>query len=557
MNIHFNQMLSYTRPIALAMLILWLPSSRIFAGITEIERFEHLDTRHGLSQSQVLSMYCDRSGFLWFGTFNGLNRYDGYQFKIFKAQPGKDHVLSHNRVNAIWEDEQGLLWVKTYDGYFHYLDRSKNQFHSFPKFMDSEEERNSLITCFFQNSPDEIWLGTNHTGIYHLKFDSLSKTYNSRHYLSRGVSSITNNEIRYICADHSGGIWIGTPTGLNYLPHDQTLSDEPQFQHYFVNLRFTTHTVIGKRIWHGTESGRIVIMDPVNKKIVQDDPMSTYPGTGNITMIRQGKFGHIVVGTGEAGVFISESRQGNFVHYTLNGKDVRSVYEDYLGNLWINTEEFGVNRIDPVAGTNQYYVLTPEDIQSIVDDERQFFYEDRKQQLWIGLHGGGLAQYDRDSEQFRFYRNDPEDPKTISSNFVHCITEDKAGLLWIGTGQFNGGINKAVPVNPSFKQIIPARKILDISENVVRCVFEDSHGYTWIATKSGDIYIYSPDLEFLTKMGNIPLVNRQIPGQNIYAIMQDDQGYLWLGSKGGGIYVSTQLISMRNMTGCVFIPTDM
>jgi len=524
---------------AILILLVCMVSFLLQAQEIEIERFEHIDTRHGLSQNQVLSIYCDRSGYLWFGTFNGLNRYDGYNFKIYKSEPGKDHVLTYNKINSIWEDNRDFLWVKTYDGYYHYLDRSKDRFYTFPRFMDSEEERNSIITCFLQYSRNEIWLGTNNTGIYYLKYDSISGIYQSRHFVSRGVSSITNNHIRYIQTDHTGNIWIGTANGLNYLSYDEILDEDPQFQHFYISNDFTASVVVGSRIWHGTASGDIMIIDPELKRIIGKNPLKNNSAAGEISILHQCSSGHIIIGTGRDGLYTSNSRTGFTDHYSLNGKEVRFVFEDYLGNIWVVTENFGVNKIDLVSGSNKYFVLTPEDIQPIVDDERQYFYEDRNNNLWIGLHGGGLALFDRENNQFRFYRNNPNDPKTISSNFVHCIAEDNSGLLWVGTGQFNGGINKVIPVNPSFQQIIPAKNIDDISENVIRCVFEDSNGSIWMATKSGIIYIYSSDLVLQAKIDDIPLKSGQIPGQNIYTITQDKDGYIWMGSKGGGIYVSS------------------
>lgn len=510
------------------------------ASAIDIERFEHIDSRNGLSQNAVLSIYCDKTGFLWFGTFNGLNRYDGYNFKVYKSEPGKEHVLYNNKINEIWEDGRNFLWVRTDDGYYHYLDRSTDWFHTFPRFMSSDDEKNSIITCFFQASRDEIWLGTSNTGVYYLRYDSLAGIYSFRHFFSRGISSITNDKVSFITSDPQGGIWIGTRQGLNFISRESAGSDEPKFQHLFADNEFTCSGFIDDELWLGTASGRILVLDPVTKTVPDDGVLVPVPGMEGISILHRGRFGHVAVGTNARGILVADPNLKDFRSYDLNGHSVKSLYEDYLGNFWVITENFGINRIDPVAGKSMYYKMTPDEIESIVDDERLYIYEDRENNLWIAAHGGGLALFQRDLNRFKFFRNDPGDSKTISSNFVHCITEDRSGLLWVGTGQFNGGVNKAIPVNPSFKQIIPARQISDIAENVVRCVFEDDNGSIWIATKSGDLYIYSTDLEFRRKFDNIPLSDRKVPGQNVYTIMQDEKGYLWLGSKGGGVYVSTR-----------------
>ncbi len=144
----------------------------------DIERFEHLNSSDGLSQNSVLSIFCDHKGFMWLGTFDGLNRYDGYTFKILKAQPGVDHTLTNNRVNRIWEDERKFLWVTTYDGYIHWYHPAREEFSTIPFYYRSEEEKNSSYSCFFQNTKDEVWIGTNNSGIYQLSFDSLQTLIN-------------------------------------------------------------------------------------------------------------------------------------------------------------------------------------------------------------------------------------------------------------------------------------------------------------------------------------------------------------------------------------------
>lgn len=523
--------------------ILFLFSVHSSTGI-EIERFEHLTTRDGLSQNSVLSIYCDHLGFMWFGTMNGLNRYDGYDFKIYRSEPGRDNVLSHNRIISIWEDPQLYLWVQTNDGYYHYLNRETDQFHTYPKYLESEEEKNSVITCLDQNSKDELWLGTDRAGVYFLKYDSIAKKYRDRHFISRGVGNITNNQVSFIFSDQSDHVWIGTRNGLNLLSENELNDEEVYFQHLFVDQHFLCYTFQGDKIWMGTGNKGIIIYDSENEQFDAAPEFLKDLQTTKITTLHTGKFGHVVIGTESRGLFLYYPVDGTLKKYAIQGNYVKKVYEDYFGNIWVNTEHFGVSRIDPVTGDMKYFVLTPREIQPLVDDERQYFYEDSDHALWIGLHGAGLAHYDQDKDEFEFFRNNPRDLKTISSNFVHCIAEDKSGLLWIGTGQFNGGINKVIPANSSFRCIIPESNIIDRSMNVVRAVFEDSNHHTWLATKSGMIYIYDSDFNLVETLDELSLVQRDVPGYNVYTIKQDRDGFIWLGSKGGGVAVST--ISLLN-----------
>ena len=153
------------------------------AGSVEIERFEHLDSHDGLSQNSVLSIYCDHKGYIWMGTMDGLNRYDGYSFKIFKSQQGNPHSLTNNRVDHIWEDERNFLWLTTYDGYVHWYDPAAEEFNTIPFYQRSEEERSSSFTTFYQATKNEIWLGTSSSGVYRLKYDSLRQSYSTLQFL--------------------------------------------------------------------------------------------------------------------------------------------------------------------------------------------------------------------------------------------------------------------------------------------------------------------------------------------------------------------------------------
>jgi len=501
----------------------------------EIERFDHLNTRDGLSQNSVLSAYCDHIGFLWFGTMNGLNRYDGYSFKVYKARPGEAYMLSNNRISGIWEDQRGFLWVNTYDGYYHYLDREHDRFITFPFYDNSEEERNSAIKCFAQINKNEIWLGSDNSGIYRLLYDSLTNKYLVQRFVSRGINAITNNTIRFILSDQKRNIWVGTLRGLNFYTALAMKSGQNEFQHFLVNEEFTAGVATDNEVWFGTRRNGIIIYSFAEKRFIREVRL---PEREEITALVYGKNGYIAVGTGSDGLYLIRPTDRNVSHFSLPGRRVTRIYEDRQGMFWVNTNKFGVSRIDPLLKICRTYTLTPEDIQPLIDDERQYFFEDSKGNLWIGLHGGGLALYDRLSDQFRFFRNNPVDPKTISSNFVHCITEDKSGLLWVGTGQSNGGINKIIPANNSFRHIVPKVPINDISDNVIRCIFQDSNNNIWVATKSGKLYVYDEAFALKTIFDNIPLVNGYVPVYNVYTIIEDSKGYLWLGSKGGGVAVS-------------------
>lgn len=510
-----------------------------YSHAIEIERFEHINTSHGLSQNNVLTMFCDHTGYMWIGTMDGLNRYDGYNFRIFKIEEGRQNTLTHNRISDIWEDSLNFLWVKTYEGYYHYFIPETEEFISFPNYNKSAEEKNSFIQCFHQPSKNEIWLGSSNSGVYVLRYTQATRRYSSMQFLSRGPSSISNNTVNFIISDPYNNIWIGTRQGLNYLSKTESVKEKPFFQHYFASYRFSCATLIDDYILFGTHNNGILFYNLKTKRITEDIPYLNSLKNCEINILRKVRNKNIVIaGTNGHGIFIIDAVNKKLIPISNYGLHTVSLFEDSYGMIWLKTEKYGIVKINPENGIARHYTLTPKEIQPLIDDERPYIYEDRNKNLWIGTHGGGLALYNRLKDDFTFYRNKPNTPYTISSNFVHCITEDKSGLLWVGTVQFNGGINKVILANPSFKQIIPKPVIENLADNVIRCIYQDKNGYVWMATKSGIIYIYTPQLKLHSVLENLS-GNRKVLAYNVYTMMQDNQGYLWMGTKGGGVLVST------------------
>lgn len=512
----------------------------------EIERFEHLDSRHGLSQNNVLSMLCDHTGYMWFGTMDGLNRYDGYTFRIYKIEEGRENALTHNRVSELFEDSLDFLWIKTYEGYYHYFIPETEEFITFPNYYRSAEEKNSFIQCYHQPSRDEIWLGSSNSGVYYLRYDPSTRRYRSSQFLSRGPSSISNNAVNFVISDPSRNIWIGTNQGLNFLASSESQKQQPYFQHYYASYRFTCAETVGDYVIFGTRQNGILLYDLKQGRMIDDPPEFAMFKSDDISFIRRMKQSEaVMIGTRGNGAFIYHPENRQLIPLRQHGLQALSVFEDSHGMAWLKTGQYGITRVDPADGSSRHFALSPREMQGLIEDERPYLYEDRDGNLWIGTHGGGLALYNRAQDNFTFYRNTPNSPYTISSNFVHCITQDQSGLLWVGTGQFNGGINLVVMANPSFKQIIPKPNLENLADNVMRCIFQDSNGFTWMATKSGMIYIYNPRMQLHAVLESLSVKGAGIPGYNVYTMMEDDKGYLWMGTKGGGVLVSNTPVTNR------------
>lgn len=504
----------------------------------KIHKFERIGMAEGLSQNYVQSILCDDKGFLWFGTWDGLNRYDGRQFKIFKVDPKQKNTLTNNRIIDLWQDRQNTLWVKTNDGYIHYFIDETYEFITYPYYLKSLEERNSTITCFVESNKQEVLLGSSGSGMYYLKYNPTTKSYDERQFLNRGESTISDNSVSFILTDNMHEIWIGTKKGLNNISQAELEKESPSFANYWLDYNFTVGFQYKQLLLFGTRNHGMKTYETSRRSFDSYPVLFSQLTDKTITILDSVFQDKLLIGTSESGLYIYDLSKQSLHHQLLDGRTIKKIFRDSHDNLWINTNEFGIYQLEPDLITIRYHELTDDKIRSIVDDERQYIYEDSQRHLWIALHGNGLAHFNAGKNEFEFYRNTAGDNSSISSDNVYCITEDHSGLLWVGTGPANGGVNKVYTSTETFRQFLLEQDVVSGNENVVRSLLVDDRRNIWIGTKSGEIYIMDDRYQIIRKFTQMPLSSGKSPGQNAYTMVQDKNGFIWIGTKGGGIFVT-------------------
>ncbi|WP_320019114.1 two-component regulator propeller domain-containing protein [Labilibaculum manganireducens] len=505
----------------------------------DIYRFEHFNSENGLSQNTISSLLCDRKGFLWIGTMNGLNRYDGYRFKIYKSKKGDSNVFTNNRVIDLWEDYQGFIWMKTYDGYYHYLNPELELFKTIPEYVEIKSTKKSMATCFLQYSPEEIWVGTTNEGVLYLKYNSKLNNYTQSKHSDKGRYSITNKEVRFIVSGKDSSVWVGTKKGVNLLTKKDLNAGIFNFQHLFINYSFNSAIELNDEIWLGTDNHGIIKYNKNESSFRFLDMSNTSSFESNqISNLYQSKDGIILATFVNKGVLAFNPDSNKWTKLKIHGDEILNVYFDKKNNAWITATEFGITKIELSTLKSKYYELTTKNQRVITDLERHVFYEDLDSNLWIGLHGGALTYYNSEKDKFIHYQNNPSNPNSISSSIVHCIAEDLSGQMWLGTGQYKGGLEKIIKRDPAFTQILPIPEFNQITDNVVRSICQDKNGYIWFGTKAGDLHIYSPSLKKLSTIQSFHPTKNDPYKDNIYSIFIDHQNYLWLGTKGKGLLIS-------------------
>jgi signal transduction histidine kinase/ligand-binding sensor domain-containing protein/DNA-binding NarL/FixJ family response regulator len=507
-----------------------------------IFRFEHMGSEDGLSQNTGFSILFDSKGFMWIGTMNGLNRYDGYEFKIFKSRSQNTNSFTNNRVTKLWEDRKGFIWLETYDGYYHFFNPETEIFSSLP-FYEGTIVKNGAMHCFLQYSDDIILLGSSNSGVFYLKYDSLKATYNVRQYFNPENAVMPDKNVSFIHSDVEKNIWIGTRSGLAKIRQADIGKTDLTFIRQFEGTAFTAVCETINEIWFGTDGKGITVYDK-NSQLCRSVSTISSPEirSDRISFLYRTRTGSIITGFEGEGVMIYDST-GMWMPVKFHGKTITGIYEDRFSQLWLTATEFGVTRLNLKDQQSEYYVLTPDEIKTLTDLERPQFFEDSKDNLWVGLHGSGLALYNRKDDHFEFFRNNPKDPNSISSNIVHCIAEDKTGQLWLGTGQVLGGIEKVILRNPAFEHYLLEKEKVDVLDNVARAIIEDKNKYLWVGTKAGKLHLFDSTLKQVHDFISLPGIGNSSLRNNTYSMYEDSDGYLWIGTKGYGLSVTTEPLS--------------
>ena len=486
-------------PSVLALIV--LAASAIAAGDEPID-FGRMSLDEGLSQSIIERMVQDRTGFLWFATEDGLNRFDGHRFVVFKHEPGNERSLSYNELKALSEDRQGNLWVGTFENGLNRFDPSTE---TATRYLHDPKEPSSLgaatVRCVLEDSLGRLWVGTQGGGL-----DLLDRaTGGFIHHRSdpNTPGALSHDDVRAIFEDRAGTLWVGTNGGgLNRLDPGAT--------------GFTVY------------------------RHDDDDPTSL--ADDRVLDILEDRGGALWVATYGGGLDRLDRATGRFQHHrhdpddteTLSHDLVTSLCEDHEGTLWVGTDGGGLNRYDRTGGTFASWRHDPVDRFSLSSDRIYSLLQDRSRVLWVGTYGGGLSFFDVSQKGFRTFRHDPDDPDSLSQDIVWSFHEDPDGVLWIGTD--SGGLNRFDRASGHWRQY---RHDPDdpssLSHDTVRALLGDREGRLWIATNGGGLDRLDRATGRFSHLRHDPDDPGSLGHDQLRSVMQDRDGAIWIGTFGGGL----------------------
>jgi len=550
-------------------------------------KFWHITSDNGLSAGTVNCVFRDSYGFLWVGTIDGLNRFDGYSIQEFKANKSNPNSISGNIITTLAEDWEGNLWIGTRSNGISVLNLATNQVRQIlpggAEKLPDGSVRKILIT-----QDKSILVASQGGGL--LAYDNETSTFKQYRHEKSDSRSISNDNVFSIVEDSPGIFWVGTHSGAV----DRFNLKEGAFTQFVYDDRFVLSQTNRKplfidrnnNLWIGTDGNGLVKFNSARTKFDYFTKDTDELTSDIITTLFEDEFGKIFIGTDGTGINIynpstrgfSYMRASLFDSESLSSDAVYEIYDDQAGVIWISTFRGGINVFSKYRLKFHLYEQLPNNPNSLSFNSVIALHESKDGHIWIGTDGGGLDRLNPRTGEFKHFKNNPSNPTTISSNVPISLLEDKSGTLWIGT--YAGGLNKYNP-DGTFKRYTPSVNdpksinsrnvwsiledkqgdlwlgLLDggldrfdrktdtfvhhmadggkgsLSSNLIIVLFEDSYRNFWVGTEDGGLNLFDRQTKTFTVFKHDPADPNALRNNNVRALYEDREGKLWIGTAEG------------------------
>ena len=545
-------------------IIIWLAlfsfNQLAFAQYANL-KFENFDTNNGLSSSTSVEIFQDSEGFLWFGTIDGLDMYNGYEFEIYRPIINDPHSISNNRINTITEDSKGLLWVGTSNG-LNIFDKDSQKFYRVNLYSKNVEKlnlREEINSLLFDKKTNLLWVGTkngllkiNLTSSITPSFDNLDFT----RYVNnpKNKKSIDNNNVTSIVQDKYGNVWAGT-NGSYLNKYNSKSNSFDRVNIVFEKNQYLDHLpkqiLIDKNgdFWIGNDLAHLYIFD-IDKQVIRK--IAPVNHTIPIFDLFQDKKGLVWASTDGSGIYLLDKTKGAIQHlvqsqddpFSLPNNQPSKVLEDKDGIYWIATYNKGINKLALFKSSFGHHFYKPNSDKGISTKIAQSVTEDSKRRIWIGTDGGGLDLFDDKNGSFKHFKTIPGNSNSLSSNKILYLLEGENNVLWVCT--WDKGLNKFDTNTGLVKRYEndPANPF-SIGQNTVWCAAKDNQKRIWLGTSTAGLNLFDTETEKFFQFKNILNNPKSLISNFVFSLFTDSKNRLWVGTSLGLCYVKLSSLNKR------------
>ncbi len=474
-------------------------------------KIHNLTTKDGLSQNTITSIKQDKQGFLWFGSLNGLNRYDGNDFFYLQSEYGTKNTLSDSRIKDIYVDSHGYLWIRTNINNINCYDPNLE------KFIDIHPWSTQHENVLFTTSGD-IWFFGDKTGCLRVKHNEEGIT---THFY--GFRELDDYAVNFITEDNNGKLWIGTNSGL-FVFNDQKL-------HLITKgLGFHSCIELDSSLFIFTDNSKVYTIDKNSRTITSEisHPFNKHNGYINHTALLSDN--NILVTTNNSSyIFNTQTKQSSSANKLFNNQLLTNAFIQYdnKDHLWVYNKSGKLWQYNSLQNNFKAYNLIPPSIVSNIDLERYSIFHDSRNIIWITTYGNGLFAIDQSNNAIKHFSNNENQQEGLKTNYLLSVFEDKSGNIWVGSEY--AGLSKITISENQYQSFYPESSDIKKEDKIIRLIHEDKDSNLWIGTKSGSIFIYD-------KNHNL-IAHHHLKGGMPYTLTEDSKGNKWIGTKGNGLII--------------------
>lgn len=499
-------------------------------------KFQHYGKQEGINQSSVNFIFQDHKDFIWVANFGGINKFDGYEFTSYVNEFDDSRSISDNSVWTIYERRDRTLWFGTKNGLSRY-NREADNFSNF-HVQDNTQPSNTLaVKALFEDKNSRFYIGSEGEGLFTFSLDK--GTFES-------VTLIPEHaKISAISEDETGNLWVGTENlGLFKIS-----SDRSQVLGFIDGKLLLSETIwsiycdqLGQT-WIGTDRDGLIKYDGLSENFVfckDQEKQNGYNSGNKVKSISKGSPDVLWIGSATEGLSYYSYKDERFYHYVHDPYDNNSLFDNDVSSTCMGANGvlyvgFYMKGFDKVI-TTPFFTMknNPDKPNTISNNNVYCMYIDRKGLLWLGTFGGGLNSFDPKTNEIEHFMYDDKNPNSISHDWVRIILEDSDDNLWVGT--WGGGLNKFDRKSGVFKRYMPEiGNAKSLNLNIITSLFEDSDGELWIGTYGGGINIYQPDSDDFRSIRHDKNNENSLSDDHITSFYQDENGLIWICTYGGGL----------------------